>query len=136
MKVIDQNKKLFGKDVWKYFRELLVPKWTEAFLQAVEEATGSRRFTYVTAATSFIRDDASARQAWIQRRQFVDGLKGNPLKLLSLNEMIEEVFDRLGTSVAPTQLSGTLQLMKASGWQMQLGNIPKTTPTEELEPQT
>src|SRR5262249_39188675 len=81
------------------------------------------------------QDDASARQARIQRRQFVDALKGNPLKLLSFNEMIEEVFDRLGTSVAPTQLSRTLQMMKASGWQMQLRNIPKTTPTEESEPQ-
>jgi hypothetical protein len=136
LRVIDRNGKLFGKEVRKYFRELLVPKWTEAFLQAIESVTGTRRFTYVTAATSFIGDNASVRRAWTERRQFVDALEGNPLELLSFNQMIDEVFDRLGTAVAPTQFSRTLQLMKASGWQMQLGNIPKTAPTEALEPQT
>jgi hypothetical protein len=136
LNAITQNKRLFGKDAWKYFRELRVPKWTDAFLRAIQQATGTRRFTYVTAATAFSHADAEMRQAWVQNPEFVAALEGNPLKLLSFSEMIEEVFDRLGTAVAPTQFSRTLQLMKASGWQIQLRNIPKTKPSETPEPQT
>src|SRR5207253_1030353 len=43
------NKIVSGRESWKFFRELMRPKWSEAFIAAVEQVTGSRTFTYVTA---------------------------------------------------------------------------------------
>ncbi|PXW91132.1 hypothetical protein C8R34_10141 [Nitrosomonas sp. Nm84] len=51
IEAIEQNKKISGRERWKPFRELVNPKWSEAFLQRMEDATGTRRFTYITAVT-------------------------------------------------------------------------------------
>ena len=48
---IVKGKVLRGREAWKAFRELTVPKWFEAFLKAVKDATGEDQFTYVTAVT-------------------------------------------------------------------------------------
>ena len=48
---LTQNKKRSGRESWRFFRELMVPKWSEAFRDAVLRETGSRSFTYATAVT-------------------------------------------------------------------------------------
>ena len=48
---ITEKKIRSGREAWKGFRELASPKWSEAFIDAVEKATGQRHFTYVTAVT-------------------------------------------------------------------------------------
>ena len=48
---LSENKIRSGREAWRFFRELMVPKWSEAFREAVFRETGSRAFTYVTAVT-------------------------------------------------------------------------------------
>ncbi len=49
-----ENKKVSGREAWQFFRELMKPKWSQAFVDAVEKATGTRSFTYVLAVTAII----------------------------------------------------------------------------------
>ena len=67
---IDHNKKIGGKVGWKHFRELSKDKWAAAFMDAVEAATNTRYFTYVTAVTILCGDD-SVKSAWTSREDFV-----------------------------------------------------------------
>jgi hypothetical protein len=107
------DRKLGGKATWKHFRELVVPKWTEGFLQAMHDATGTAEFTYVTAVT--LASDPANRSLWEENPVFKKALGGNPILFVTLEEMLVEVHDQLGTSVASSQFSRTLQLIKAAG---------------------
>jgi len=40
---IEENKKRSGREVWKGFRELASPKWSEGFIAAIQEATGATK---------------------------------------------------------------------------------------------
>lgn len=108
---ISDDKVRSGRKAWKGFRELVKPKWSDAFLSAITTFTGCDRFTYVTAVTSFRGD----RVLWEQHAPFVEALRGNPIRLMSLSEMMVEVLPQLSRTVAATQLGRTLQLLKASG---------------------
>ena len=116
---IDHNKKVGGKEGWRHFRELSRDKWAAAFMDAIEEASGTRRFTYVTAVTLLCGGE-SAKEAWTNRTDFSKRLEGNPIIIISLADMLEEVFPKLGTTVASSQFSRSLQLIKASGWNMKI----------------
>src|SRR5689334_9857470 len=48
---IKTGRKVAGREAWRGFRELVRPKWSEAFMSAIESATGTRRFQYFTAVT-------------------------------------------------------------------------------------
>lgn len=39
--VNDQNKMVSGREAWKFFRELVKPNWTEAFINKIEDETHS-----------------------------------------------------------------------------------------------
>lgn len=80
-------------------------------MAAVEEATGCREFVYVTAVTS-LRGD---RTLWEDHEPFREALAGNRIRLITMRDMVSEVLSKLGTTVAPSQLARTLQLLKASG---------------------
>ncbi len=47
-----------GKEAWKLFRKLVKPKWSEVFVDAVQEAICTDLFTYVVAVFRFVRDKA------------------------------------------------------------------------------
>jgi hypothetical protein len=49
------------------------PKWSEASVKAVEDATGSRTFRYLIAVTSLKRDKA----LWEQHAAFATALGAN-----------------------------------------------------------
>jgi hypothetical protein len=102
-----------NKETWKHFRELVRPKWTEAFFEAVRKSTGKEQFIYVTAVT--VASDEQNKPMWENNSHFKKALRGNPLKFLTLREMLEEVFTQLGTTVEASQFSRTLQLIKAAG---------------------
>lgn len=40
-----------GKEAWHHFRELWIPKWSQAFHSAIAELTGELTFTYRIAVT-------------------------------------------------------------------------------------
>ena len=108
---IEQKKIISGREAWKAFRELSQPKWSEAFCEAVFEATGSHTFTYITAVTKII----GKRELWENYKPFRNALKENPIVLLSLEEMLKEISANLKATVASSDFGRTIQLLKASG---------------------
>lgn len=109
---IASNRKRAGRLAWKFFRELVRPKWSEAFHAAIERETGSSEFTYVIAVTRLIGKAAS----WETDPSFLQAMKQNPIRIWTLGDMLEELYPKLGTTVASSQLGRTLQLIKACGW--------------------
>ena len=109
---IAANRRVSGRVAWKFFRELVRPKWSEAFRAAIERETGSSQFTYVTAVT-VLKGGASL---WESEPSFQEAMNQNPIRIWTLNDMLTELFPTLGTTVASSQLGRTLQLMKACGW--------------------
>jgi hypothetical protein len=109
---LSTNRRVSGKEAWKRFRELVRPKWSEAFVAAIERETGSSSFTYVTAVTVLKGD----RSLWVNDSRFQEAMRGNPIQIWTLAEMITELFPMLGTTLASSQFGRTLQLIKASGW--------------------
>jgi len=108
------NKKVNGKIAWMGFRELAKPKWAQAFRAEVERATGATAFTYVTAVT---RLTARADRAdWEQADEFRQNLGGNPIRILTFDDMLSDLFPSINHTVASSQLGRVLQLIKASGW--------------------
>lgn len=113
IKLIEQDGIVSGRKAWRAFRELVKPKWAEAFARVVRERTGSEDFTYVTAVTK-LRGD---RKVWEQHQPFLDVI-GSPIRVITLAEMLEAVSHGMSTTVASSDVGRTLQLIKASGWIM------------------
>jgi hypothetical protein len=111
---IEQNKIVSGREAWKGFRELVSPKWSEAFVGAIQKATGESSFTYVTAVTNLIGDASQ----WEQNPSFRKALADNPIKIITLREMLEEVYGQLKTTLAGTEVGRMLQLFRAAGIQI------------------
>lgn len=107
---IVNNKTVRGRKAWQAFRELTVPKWSEAFLDTVRDATGTRQFTYVTAITKLSGD----KSIWENYRPFRDALDGNPVTILTLQEMVAEIQSELTTTLAATEVGRMLQLFSAA----------------------
>lgn len=108
---IDNDKTLRGRKAWQAFRELTVPKWSEAFVKAVSDATGTDVFTYVT-AVSKVRGD---RTVWEEHIPFREALGGNPIRILTFKEMVLEIQRTLTTTLAATEVGRMLQMFQADG---------------------
>ena len=100
-----------GRPAWKAFRELTSPKWSEALMNAVRDATGEDRFTHVTAVTRL----AGHKSTWENYRPFQEALGGNPISVLTFREMIAEIRGALTTTLAATEVGRLLQLFSAAG---------------------
>ena len=99
-----------GRKAWQAFRELTVPKWSEAFVRAVKDATGSDRFTYVTAVTRLSGD----KSAWEAHEPFRQAIGDNPVTILTFREMVLEIQGKLTTTLAATEVGRMLQLFAAA----------------------
>ena len=104
---IENEKIRSGREAWKRYRELLVPRWTEAFFAVVEEVTGQAQFTYVT-AVAFITGKSNN---WERNPPFMEALQGNPIRILTLEEILEHLDNDDSTTVAASAIGRTLQLM-------------------------
>lgn len=111
---IDNEKKSGGRYEWQKYRELCRPKWSRAFLAAVEGATGTRQFTYWTAVTKVTNRESC--KAWETRSSFREALGGNPIRVVPFADLLDDVWDQLATTPAATELGRMIQLMKASRW--------------------
>lgn len=100
-----------GRQAWQAFRELTVPKWSEAFVKAVEDATGRREFTYVLAVAKVVGD----KSVWEGHQPFSDALGGNPIRILTFQEMVLEIQSELTTTLAATEVGRMLQMFQAAG---------------------
>ncbi|MCA1618935.1 MAG: hypothetical protein LC795_06410 [Acidobacteria bacterium] len=116
---LEGNRIRSGREAWKAFRELTQPKWSEAFIETVHSVTGSAEFTYVTAVTAV----KGERAIWENYPRFKEAMRGNPVRLLSLEEMLVEMVPVLSTTVAASQFGRTLQLLKAAGYSFTAADI-------------
>ena len=103
---------------WKSYRELTNEKWSDAFIEKVFALTGSVHFTHVIAVTRIKPkrgfSEAQLRKAWETYPGFSAKLKGNPVKVLTLAEMISE-FDRLvGQTPASSEVGRLIQVLRAA----------------------
>lgn len=110
---IESNKIQYGRARWKSFRELAKKKWANALIAKIETLTGSTQFTHVTAVTKLIRSDASV---WQEHKPFRDNLRGNPIRVLTLQEMLSDLYKKTNSTVASSEVGRLLQVIKASGW--------------------
>ncbi len=108
---IENKKKVAGREAWKGHRELIEPKWTAAFVQKVQEETGSSEFTYVNAVTKLVGDRAD----WEQYALFRERLGSNPIRVITFEEMVGEIWSSLSTTLAATEIGRLLQLFRSAG---------------------
>jgi hypothetical protein len=91
--------------------ELWIPKWSEAFRQAIQERTGQGDFDYRIAVTR-LKGDAAA---WDSDPTISANLSGCSIGFLTLQEMWGEMLERLTTTPAPSEIGRLAQLLKAAG---------------------
>lgn len=108
---IENDKVRRGRKAWQAFRELTVPKWSEAFVSAVRDATGTDRFTYVLAVAKVVGDKA----VWENHQPFRDALGGNTVKIVTFRDMVLEIQGQLTTTLAATEVGRMLQMFQAAG---------------------
>lgn len=106
-----------GREAWKGFRELSSEKWSHGFVQAVREATGSDRFTYVTAVAKLSGD----RQVWESHEPFHRAIGGNPIRIITFREMVEEIQGKLTRTLAATEVGRMLQMFMAADMRVHKG---------------
>jgi hypothetical protein len=120
--VNNPQKKAGKKEPWKFFRELVIPKWSDAFVSAVKAASGTDTFTYVAAFTKLKgkkRDLEGAKKEWENNKQFLNAMHDNPIRILTLTEMVSEIAQTLTkNTLASSDLGRTIQLLKASGYSL------------------
>jgi hypothetical protein len=109
---IDKDGIIFGRDAWRGFRELARPKWGNALINKIEDLTGARKFTYVTAVTK-LNGDASQ---WETHKLFLDNIEGNRIKVLTLKEMLDDIESNVKNTLESSEVGRLLQVIKASGW--------------------
>jgi len=120
---IKENKRREGRDAWRSFRELARPKWAEALIGEVDRLTGQKEFTYVTAVTKLVGNATAS--AWETYQPFRDNLHGNPIKILTLQDMLRDLYNKTNTTVASSEVGRLLQVIKASGWRPEAhGEVP------------
>lgn len=108
---LTKNKIVSGREAWRGFRELMIPKWSEAFIDAIRDATGSRQFTYVLAVTAVVGD----RKQQENHAPFISALRGNPVRIIDLTEMLNFIKKtNTKNTVASFQIGRILQLMRAA----------------------
>ena len=104
------NKTRSRREAWQFFRELMKPKWSEAFINAVKDVSGTSTFTYVLAVTVIVGD----RRQWESHRPFVAAMGGNPIRMIELSEMLDRIKSQSTTTVASSDIGRVLQLMRAA----------------------
>jgi hypothetical protein len=112
IRLITEKRKISKREAWQAFRELAIKKWADGLIAKIERLTGSRNFTYVTAITK-LRGEASV---WQEHQPFRDNLRGNPIKILTLQEMLSDLYKKTDTTIASSEVGRLLQVIKASGW--------------------
>lgn len=112
IQLINGNKKISGREAWQSFRELVKKKWADGLIAEIEKLTGSRKFTYITAVTR-LRGEAAV---WQNHQPFIDNLHGNPIRILTLQEILSDLYEKTDTTVASSEVGRLVQVIKASGW--------------------
>jgi len=116
LKGTPKTPKLAGRPMWKHFRELMVDKWSESFKDEIEKTTNSTEFTYYLAVTKLQGDQEQAVEAWENCARFKKALNGNPLEIITVENILAELWQDKRTAIAESEVGRLLQVVKASGW--------------------
>lgn len=106
-----EEKKNPKRSTWRQFRELWVPKWSEAFRQAIFDLTGESEFAYRIAVTR-LRGNSNA---WAEDKTISTNLSSCSIGFLTLKEMWSAMLHELTTTPAPSETGRLAQLLKAAG---------------------
>jgi hypothetical protein len=99
------------RPTWKHFRELWVPKWSEAFRATITDLTGERTFSYRVAVTRLKGDP----EPWAQDPRIRESLAGATFDFLTLETMWGTMLRRLKETPASSDIGRLAQLLKAAG---------------------
>jgi hypothetical protein len=99
------------RETWRHFRELWIPKWSDAFREKIFELTGERDFSYRIAVTR-LQGDA---RAWEKDPTIASNLIGCSVGFLPLEEMWATMLAKLTTTPASSEIGRLAQLLKAAG---------------------
>ena len=100
-----------GREDWRGYRELVVPKWSEAFIKTIRDNTGAKDFTYVLAVAKVNGD----RSVWEKAPEFSYAVEGNPIHILTLKEVADDILPNLEQTVAYTEVGRILHMFRVSG---------------------
>jgi hypothetical protein len=98
------------REIWRHFRELWVPKWSEAFRHEVEQRTGSKTFTYRIAVTRVVGDPSG----WSADETIAKNLPGCPIGFLDMEKMWTAILGELTERPAASEMGRLAQLLKAA----------------------
>ena len=107
---LNGTKKNPKRATWRHFRELWVPKWSQAFRAQVLDMTGAESFAYRIAVTK-LRGDIDA---WSSDPTIAQNLPGCSIGFLTLEEMWRDMLAGLGTTPAQSEIGRLAQLLKAA----------------------
>lgn len=99
------------REIWRHFRELWKPKWSEAFRKEIESRTGARTFTYKIAVTRLIGDPSG----WSSDETIAANLPNCPVGFLEVEEMWTTILRELTERPVPSELGRVAQILKAAG---------------------
>ncbi len=99
------------RERWHQFRELWVPKWSEAFRSEIEALTGVTRFSYRIAVTRL----RGSGVTWAEDPTIKRNLAGCSFDFLTLETMWSTMLSELTTRPAASEIGRLAQLLKAAG---------------------
>jgi len=111
LKEIETDKVVARRPSHLRYRELVMGKWSRAYVKAIKDHTGSDQFTHVLAVTLLKGD----RSKWEMFPRFNKAMAGNPIKIITLKEMVVEIENGLTQTPAATDIGRTLQLFLVAG---------------------
>jgi hypothetical protein len=106
-----ERKNIAKKKPWRHFRELWIPKWSEAFREEILKLTGQRDFTYRIAVTR-LKGDVTA---WGKDPTISQNLSGCSVGFLTLEEMWGRMLAELTKTPAASEIGRLAQLLRAAG---------------------
>lgn len=116
-----------GRATWRHFRELWVPKWSEAFRKSIADLTGRETFTYKIAVTRLVGDGDP--HEWTTDPTITGNLPGCPVEFLVLEDMWKQMLEELTKTPASSEMGRLVQLLKAAGL-----TAPKAAPPSTPAP--
>jgi hypothetical protein len=102
-----------NRETWRLFRELWIPKWSEAFRDAIKELTGESTFSYRIAVTRL--RGAGDPNAWAEDPTIKANLGDCSFGFLTLEEMWKTMLAKLRKTPAASEVGRLAQLLKAAG---------------------
>jgi len=118
------NCKWGGREVWKSFRELVIPKWGRAFAKKIFEETLCKDFTYYLFVTRLSgsrgEDIEQSRREFENCSVFLNNLRCSDnssvkIKIVTFKEIVTEHFLRKkSTTLESTEIGRLLQIFRAS----------------------